>query len=116
MKRNSRELFGWSGALTLVAVVSLVPVLWIISLSFKDPSTIGDGSFFPSKWTWSNYSGIFKQSIFTDALRNSIGIALISTLIAVAIASFAAYAIARLDFPGKRVILAASLGIAMFPA
>src|SRR5919109_4812460 len=116
MRRDVRGISGWSAAILLIGVLSLVPVLWMISLSFKDPSTIGDGSFFPSKWTWSNYSGIFKQSIFTDALRNSIGIALISTLIAVAIASFAAYAIARLDFPGKRVILAASLGIAMFPA
>jgi multiple sugar transport system permease protein len=115
MKRSAREVSGWSAAILAIVVVSLVPVLWIVSLSFKDPSTIGDGSFFPSKWTWSNYSGIFKQSIFTDALRNSIGIALISTVLAVAIASFAAYAIARLDFPGKRLILGASLGIAMFP-
>jgi multiple sugar transport system permease protein len=96
-------------------VLSLIPVVWIISLSFKDPSTIGDGSFLPSKWSWTNYSGIFKQGIFTSALRNSIGIALISTLIAVVIASFAAYAIARLKFPGKRLLLGAALAIAMFP-
>jgi multiple sugar transport system permease protein len=70
---------------------------------------------FPTKWSTANYSGIFSQGIFTDALRNSIGIALISTVIAVIIASFAAYAIARLEFPGKRLILGASLGIAMFP-
>ena len=115
MKRSPREIGGWSLALVLVVIASLIPVVWIISLSFKDPSTLADGSFLPSKWTWSNYSGIFKQSIFTDALRNSIGIALISTLIAVVLACFAAYAIARLEFPGKRVILAASLAIAMFP-
>jgi multiple sugar transport system permease protein len=114
-KRSGMEIGGWTAAILAIAVVSLVPVLWIISLSFKDPTTIGDGDFFPSKWTWSNYSGIFKQSIFTDALRNSIGIALISTVVAVVIASFAAYAIARLDFPGKRAILVASLAIAMFP-
>jgi multiple sugar transport system permease protein len=106
---------GWSGAILLIAVFALIPVVWIISLSFKDPSTIGDGSFLPTKWTWSNYNSIFGQSIFTDALRNSIGIALISTVIAVFIACFAAYAIARLDFPGKNFVLAASLGIAMFP-
>jgi multiple sugar transport system permease protein len=89
--------------------------VWIISLSLKDPSTIGDGSFLPSKVSWTNYDGIFKQGIFTSALRNSIGIALISTVIAVVIASFAAYAIARLDFPGKRLLLGAALAIAMFP-
>ncbi|MBV8954795.1 MAG: carbohydrate ABC transporter permease [Solirubrobacterales bacterium] len=106
---------GWTAAIIAVVVLSLIPVLWIISLSFKDPGTIGDGNFFPTKWTWANYSGIFKQSIFTDALRNSIGIAAIATVIAVVLASFAAYAIARLKFPGKRVILGASLAIAMFP-
>lgn len=115
MKRNPREIAGWSSAIVVVTLASLIPVAWIVSLSFKDPSTIGDGSFLPSKWTWTNYSGIFQQSIFTSALRNSIGIALISTLIAVVLACFAAYAIARLEFPGKRVILAASLAIAMFP-
>jgi multiple sugar transport system permease protein len=106
---------GWTGAIVLIAVFSLVPVLWIVSLSFKDPSTLADGSFIPTKWTTSNYSSIFSQTIFTDALRNSIGIAIISTVIAVFIASFAAYAIARLDFPGKNIVLGASLAIALFP-
>jgi multiple sugar transport system permease protein len=115
MRRSAREATGWSGAIILIVVFSLIPVVWIISLSFKDPATIADGSFLPSKWTWANYSGIFKQSIFTSALRNSIGIAIISTLIAVVLACFAAYAIARLDFPGKNVIIFASLAIAMFP-
>ena len=56
-----------------------------------------------------------RQGIFTDALRNSIGIALISTSLAVLLACAAAYAIARLDFPGKRVILVVALAVAMFP-
>ena len=116
MNTRTREIGSWSLAFIVIFVLSLVPVVWIISLSFKDPSTIGSDTFFPTKWTWSNYSGIFKQSIFTDALRNSIGIAAIATVIAVALACFAAYAIARLQFPGKRVILGASLAIAMFPA
>ena len=114
-KRTGKDIGSWSAAIAAIVVVSLVPVVWIISLSFKDPSTIGDGNFLPSKWSTVNYDGIFKQGIFTSALRNSIGIALIATVIAVIIASFAAYAIARLDFPGKRVLLAAALAIAMFP-
>jgi trehalose/maltose transport system permease protein len=115
MNQRVKTGFGWGGAILLVVVVSLVPVVWIISLSFKDPATISDGAFIPHKWTWKNYSSIFHQSLFTDALRNSIGIALISTLIAVIIASMAAYAISRLEFPGKTAILAAALAIAMFP-
>ncbi len=115
MESTAGKRLGWSGAVLLIAAFSLIPVLWIVSLSFKDPATLADGSFIPTKWTTSNYSSIFSQTIFTDALRNSIGIAIISTVIAVFIASFAAYAIARLDFPGKNIVLGASLGIALFP-
>ena len=91
-------------------------MLWIVSLSFKDPSTITDASFWPKKWTFDNYRGIFKTSEFTRALINSIGIALISTFIAVVFASMAAYAVARLRFPGKNLLIGMSLLIAMFPA
>jgi multiple sugar transport system permease protein len=115
MESTLQKRLGWSGAVVLIGLFALIPVIWIVSLSFKDPTTIGDGNFFPSKFTLDNYSSIFQQSIFTDALRNSIGIALISTVLAVFIACFAAYAIARLDFPGKNVLLLASLAIAMFP-
>ena len=115
MSHKQRRTGGWSAAIAVVAVCSLIPVLWIIFLSLKTPATATDGSFIPHQWTLSNYSDIFKAGIFTDALRNSIGIGLISTVLAVALAASAAYAIARLDFPGKQVILLAALGVAMFP-
>jgi multiple sugar transport system permease protein len=115
MPHAARQKLGWGTINIVVIVAALIPVLWIVSLSLKDPSTIGDGNFFPSKVTWDNYKGIFDTSLFTDALRNSIGIALISTVIAVVLACMAAYAIARLNFPGKALILSAALAIAMFP-
>ena len=85
------------------------------SLSLKKPGDLNDGKFLPDSVTFDNYSKIFDQDVFTSSLRNSIGIALISTFIAVLLATSAAYAIARLDFPGKKVVLAAALAIAMFP-
>ncbi len=116
MAATAKQKVGWGTANVLVILLSIIPVLWIVSLSFKDPSTITDGSFWPKQWTWDNYSGIFKTSEFTRALVNSIGIALISTAVAVAVASMAAYAVARLRFPGKGLLLGTSLLIAMFPA
>ncbi len=112
---NGRRILGWGVADGLVLILALVPVLWIISLSLKTPATISDGNVFPQEISFENYEGIFEQSVFTDALRNSIGIALIATLIAVVLASMAAYAIARLNFPGKAIMLGAALMIAMFP-
>jgi len=113
---TAKEKVGWTTANILVILFAIIPVLWIVSLSFKDPSSVTDGSFWPKKWTWDNYSGIFKTSEFTRALVNSIGIALISTFVAVLFASMAAYAVARLRFPGKRLLIGTSLLIAMFPA
>ncbi|MGI8902521.1 MAG: sugar ABC transporter permease [Solirubrobacterales bacterium] len=115
MNQTAKRTTGWSTALVAIVVCSLVPVVWIVMLSLKTPATVTDGSFIPHQWTLSNYSDIFKAGVFTSALRNSIGIALISTALAVLLASAAAYAIARLDFPGKRIILALSLAVAMFP-
>jgi multiple sugar transport system permease protein len=59
---------------------------------------------------------VFSTGFFNAALRNSIGIALITTLLALIFASMAAYAITRLDFPGKNAILAGALAVSMFPA
>ncbi len=115
MKYTGRERSLWSAGIAVVILFSLIPVVWIVSLSLKAPSTLADGNFLPQKVSLENYKGIFKQAIFTDALRNSIGIAIIATVIAVVLASMAAYAISRLDFPGKTAILSGALAIAMFP-
>jgi multiple sugar transport system permease protein len=116
MATTAKQKVGWGTANTVAIVLAIVPVLWIVSLSFKDPATITDATFWPKKWTLENYRGIFKTSEFTHALINSIGIALIATFIAVVLASMAAYAVARLSFPGKSVLIGMSLLIAMFPA
>jgi multiple sugar transport system permease protein len=106
---------GWGIANFVVVALALIPVLWMVSLSFKTPTAILDPSFVPKSWTWSNYTGILQTSQFIHPLLNSIGIGLISTLIAVVLASMAAYAIARLNFPGKGVLIGMALLIAMFP-
>ncbi|HEY2725205.1 MAG TPA: carbohydrate ABC transporter permease [Pseudonocardiaceae bacterium] len=106
---------GW-GLIDLVVICyALIPVLWIASLSFKPTSSVTDGHFVPRQWTLDNYRGIFATSEFTRALINSVGIALIATALAVAIGTMAAYAIARLTFPGKKLLVGVSLLIAMFP-
>ena len=99
----------------VVVIFALTPVWWIISLSFKTPATLTDGRFVPREWTLDNYRTIFDTDQFVRALINSIGIALIATVIAVVLGMMAAYAIARLDFPGKQLLIGPSLLIAMFP-
>ena len=115
MNTTPRQKVGWGVANVIVFVIAAIPVWWLIALSFKDPSTLADGSFYPHKWTLANYRGIFNQPLFTHALINSIGIAIIATVLGVAFGAMAAYAIARLEFSGKQVLIASALLIAMFP-
>src|SRR3712207_2247912 len=118
MRRSGRETTFWTVGLVAVVVASLFPVVWLLMLSLKSPATIGDGRFLPKEWTFENYEALFTggfDSPFLRPLINSIVIALIATVIAITLASFTAYAIARLDFPGKALILAGALAIAMFP-
>jgi len=115
---TARQKIGWTTANLVVIALALIPVLWLVSLSFKTPAAVVDPSFLPQQWTWSNYfgsTGILNTSQFIRPLINSIGIGLIATLIAVVLASMAAYAIARLQFPGKGVLIGMALLIAMFP-
>ncbi|WP_181311460.1 carbohydrate ABC transporter permease [Nocardioides campestrisoli] len=107
------------GAL-LILVWCLLPVAWIISLSFKSQEAITTGSpgFLPSEGGaagWQNYVDVINDDQFRRAIFNSIGISLIATLFSVIIATLAAYAIARLEFRGKRFVLTTALVIAMFP-
>jgi multiple sugar transport system permease protein len=113
---TAREKVLWSIAILLVLLYALIPVIWITSLSLKPPADIGDGKFIPETFTLDNYDQIFSTNIFNAALVNSIGIASISTLISIVLASMAAYALSRLDFTGKALILSGALAIAMFPA
>jgi multiple sugar transport system permease protein len=106
----------WFGFL-LILIWCLLPVAWIISLSFKPvaETTAGSPQFLPKAWTLQNYKEILDNPDFTRALINSFGIALIATLLSVIFATLAAYAIARLEFKGKRIVLSMALAIAMFP-
>jgi multiple sugar transport system permease protein len=112
---TARQRTGWTAANFVVIALALIPVLWLVSLSFKTPSAVLDPSFWPAQWTWGNYSGILTSAQFLRPLVNSIGIGLISTVISVVLASMAAYAVARLRFPGKSVLIGLALLIAMFP-
>jgi multiple sugar transport system permease protein len=113
-----RERVLWIVLAVLVAVYALFPVAWILSLSLKAPSDLTNGQFLPTDVSLENYRLILvgeARDLFLPALRNSVIVSLLSTALAVILATFAAYAIARLDFPGKRIILTTALGVSIFP-
>lgn len=115
-KRNTA--IGWWVLTVVVAVWCLFPVASILATSFKTPGDLSNGQFLPTTPSTVNYEEILvgdSRQLFLTALWNSIGISVIATAIAVVLATLCAYAIARLDFPGKKVVLTVSLMVSMFP-
>jgi multiple sugar transport system permease protein len=117
---STRAKWAWAFITIFVILYALFPIVSIFATSFKLPSQLNLGLFWPKDWTLVNYEEILApggsaQTLFLSSLRNSIGICLIATAIAVVLATLAAYAIARLDFPGKRLVLLTALGVSIFP-
>lgn len=115
---TARRRVGWAVITVVVLVYALFPVVSILATSFKPASELTSGNFLPTSPTLGNYEQILAgdaQELFLSALRNSVGISIISTVIASILATLAAYAIARLDFPGKKLVLMTSLAVSIFP-
>jgi multiple sugar transport system permease protein len=115
---STKERNWWLAGGVAILLYCLFPIAWIISLSFKAPADIANGSFLPTTFSGVNYETILTGSasgLFLPALRNSFGICLIATAISCLLSMFAAYAIARLDFPGKKLVLSTALAVAIFP-
>ncbi|WP_340540992.1 carbohydrate ABC transporter permease [Nocardioides sp. GXZ039] len=120
MNQKLGQKIGMVVGVALILIWCLLPVVWIISLSFKSQTAITNGSpgFFPSDGGgagWQNYIDVWNNEQFRRAIFNSIGISLIATTLSVIIATLAAYAVARLEFRGKKLVLTMALVIAMFP-
>ena len=109
----------WQIVATIAIIVyTIIPLIWIVNLSLKPSADRADGNFWAVHPTLENYELIFTggaRDLFLPALLNSILVTLVATLIAVILATFCAYAIARLDFPGKRLILGTALTVSFFP-
>jgi multiple sugar transport system permease protein len=115
--RRKQRNWAWLQWIAVVAVLlfCLFPFYWLVNTSLKTGAQLSDAKLFPSNPTLNNYKSIFQDSNFTLALRNSAIVALTTTILALVIGSFCAYAIARLHFKHKFALLALILSITTFP-
>lgn len=114
--RNVRQILFYVFVILFVGVIVL-PFLWQFLTSIKPMSEI---SAIPAKWIPSEihiqyYFNVFEKHPFARYLLNSFIVALTTTLLSILIGASAAYALARLRFKGKKIMLMAILSISMFP-
>ncbi len=118
--RPSRSI-NWGTLLTALGVIFIVayclaPFYWMVVSAFKGPNNIFNNDLIPTHPSLENFKAVFSsQNNFGKALISSAIIGVTSTVIALAIGMFAAYALARLRFKAKFLVLGVVLATAMFP-
>ncbi len=119
----NRRRTNWSGVWTYVGVAfialwGLLPFYWMVVTAFRDIGYTFDTSPYPTHVTLDNFRTAFDTSLgnhFAQALLNSLIIGICTTALAMAAGVFCAYALARLEFRGKYVLLGVILAASMFP-
>src|SRR6266511_4065954 len=107
MTTQRRTLQGLgNGALVLMLLWTAIPFYWMIATSLKhDKEIYGyEATLIPERPTLNNYATVFRETPYMLYLRNSLVVAVGSTVVSMVVACLAAYAIARLNFPGRALL------------
>jgi len=102
--------------LGLGAFISLIPFVWMISTSLMSLGEALGTEFFPSELHFENYAEAWRVADFTEYFLNSIIITVITLSGQVTFSILAAYAFARIEFPGRDLIFSVLLSTMMIPA
>ena len=92
-----------------ITILIIFPLIWIIPNAFKekrDLFVLGEISFFPEEWTLDNFIKVFETDVngatFFGSMLSTFAVALLSTFFSLLVNMFAAYALARINFRGKK--------------
>lgn len=122
-KSVARRRENWSSTRTyisaaIIVIWCLLPFYWMIVTAFRDVGYTFDSTPFFTHVTWDNFKTAFSAELgnhLDRALLNSLFISGVTTVVALLFGVFAAYALARLKFRGKFMVLGVVLGASMFP-
>jgi ABC-type glycerol-3-phosphate transport system permease component len=112
-----RSRFGVLLSVVILLVLVVAPFYWIFTGSFKTPQEIlsPQPTFFPQTLTLQHYDKLLASSDFPRYLLNSTLVAVLTMLLTVTLSVMAAYALYRLDFPGRRFLTRIVLATYIFP-
>lgn len=119
-KESNNGGFNWSFwvMLGIYLLIVIFPFFWILITSFKPSGEIYGAQAFsviPDNPTIQHYINVMFEKNILTAIWNSLVVAGVTTVYIIIVATFAAYAISRFDFPGKGLLLGIILAVSMFP-
>ncbi|RII41936.1 carbohydrate ABC transporter permease [Galactobacter valiniphilus] len=117
---TGRRVSGWLWTLLAVAVALcwIFTVYWMVNSSFLSTVTLQKSTptWLPFGGSWDNFKNIFADGTFVKALSISLGVTLLTVLVAIVVAFLGALAISRFRFKGRKSFILAMLLIQMLPA
>ncbi len=118
VKRRVRETLGWIGFYILLAVIvfyTVFPFYWAIVSSLRSGADLFSTQLFPSNPAWDNYVAVFREQPFGRNILNSLFVAISTVVLSLGLAVAASYALGRIQFRGRTLLLLTILGVSMFP-
>jgi trehalose/maltose transport system permease protein len=118
MRRQVRSTLGWIGFYTLLVVILLYtvfPFYWAIVSSLRTGSDLFTTDLIPRSPAWGNYVAVFSEQPFGRNILNSVFVAVSTVVLSLVLAVSAAYALGRIQFRGRTLLLLTILGVSMFP-
>lgn len=113
-----KELFKPVGFYLLVVVIVLYavfPFYYAIVTSLKTGTELFRVDYFPFSWNWGNYLSVFQGHPFGQNILNSVLVALAVVVLSLLLGVTAAFALGRVRFKGRGLLLMTILGVSMFP-
>jgi trehalose/maltose transport system permease protein len=101
--------------LVVIVFYTVFPFYWAIVSSLKAGSDLFKVEFWPSQPAWDNYVAVFREQPFGRNILNSVCVAVSTVVLSLALAVAAAYALGRIQFRGRTILLFTILGVSMFP-
>jgi len=111
-ERFSNRLMNIYLPLAFYLVFLLFPFYWMSIVSLKPTNDLFDLQFNPfwiQRFTWENYAYLFRETAFSEWVKNTLIVSVVSTVLSLGCSIFAGYALARLRFPGSNF-----LGVGIF--
>jgi ABC-type glycerol-3-phosphate transport system permease component len=103
------------GILIAWALIALVPFLYTVSVSLMNLTEATGGAFFPSTFNWSNYARAWNEANFSQYFWTTVKVTAITVSGELVFCTMAAYAFARMNFPGKNFLFALILSTLLLP-
>lgn len=113
-----QRLFARLGFYLLVTVIVLYavfPFYYAIVTSFKTGPELFSVDYFPVRWHWDNYVAVFREQPFAHNIFNSVLVSFTVVALSLLLGVTAAFALGRVRFRGRGLLLLTVLGVSMFP-